>query len=135
VDDFNPKFWLDIAQHNPILLVILVGLAAGSGVTQAVKKTWLAFGDVSKVTQARYRASCTWLSIIVTAFCTYMMFHSIIFTEVHGFGKALAAANGMISPLSYKLTKSLIAWKFPSIAAGWGENGAGFKALPEGKPP
>jgi hypothetical protein len=128
--DFDLKTWLDIAQHDPVLVVILVGMAAGSGLTQAIKKTWLAFGDLSKVTQLRYRASCTWLAIVLTALCTYMAFHGLIFREAHDFGKVIALANGMISPLSYKAGKALIAWKFPSLAASLGENGAGFKALP-----
>jgi hypothetical protein len=128
MEDFNPATWIELLKHNPVLEVILGGLLLGTAITQAVKKTWLAFADTTRITQARYRVSCMWLAILSTMFATYVMFHTIIAgVDAHGLGKVVAVSSGIAAPLVYVWTRALIKWKFPALAAAMSDNGAAFK--------
>lgn len=135
MDDFNPATWFDLLKHNPIAQVMLGGLLAGSGITQAVKKTWLAFGDASKISVARYRASCMWLAMLSTTMITYGLFHAIIFVDPHGLAKAVALVTGLPAPLAYNAVRAFARWKFPAFAAAMSDNGAAFKTAPAVAPP
>lgn len=128
--DFDPKVWLDVIQHNPILMIMILGTTVGTGITQAVKKTWLAFGNTEEINEKRYDVSCMWLAILSTAFATYVIFHSIIFVDVHGLGKIVALGTGTVAPLSYKFLKAVVLWKLPGLAASFGSNGAFAAKLP-----
>src|ERR1039458_6000802 len=107
--DIDPGKGCEIATHNPTLLVMLGGLLIGIGFTQAVKKTWLAFGDVTKVSANRYQASVMWLSILTTFLGTHTLWWSVIHVDAHGLNRAVSLANAFGSPKVYQWVKAWIA--------------------------
>jgi len=118
--DIDPAKWFEIATHNPIILVTLGGLLFGLGFTQAVKKTWLAFGDATKISVRRYDVSVMWLSILSTFFATHTLWQAVIPIDAHGLNRAVSLVIGIGSPKIYEWVKAIIAWRFPALAARMG---------------
>lgn len=118
--DIDPKQWFEIAIHNPIILVLLGGLLFGIGFTQLIKKTWLAFGDTTKVSPRRYDVSVMWLSVASTFLSTHTLWLAVIPVDTHGLNRAVSIIAGFGSPKIYDWARALIAWKFPALAAKLG---------------
>lgn len=119
--DFDTQKWLDIAKGNPVLVILVAGLIAGSGVAQMIKLMYIAICDTQRISEARYRAGMNALSILSTYLLTYMLWHAMIPEDSHGLGKVASLLSAFSAPFAYKTAKALIAWKFPDLAAKMGD--------------
>lgn len=120
--DFDVSKWFDVFQRNPVLIVALGGLLIGIAFTQAVKKTWLAFGNINAISIDRYQVSCMWLAILSSFFATHMLWSAFIREDAYGMNRAVSLLVSIPAPLTYKLIKAVVAWKFPSFAKLWGDD-------------
>ena len=109
---------LELITRFPVILVILLGQLFGAGFTQLVKKTYLAWTS-EPVSDARYKISVRWLSVLSTYFFTVLLWHGMLAHQ--GAEEIICAGLGFISPLVYDGTRAMIAWKWPQFAAKWGE--------------
>lgn len=125
MDDIDPRKWIEFLATHKVLLILLVGVLSGIAFTQAIKMTWLTWGDVDKVGRARYRNGCMWLGILSTAAATHYWWMSILGADgtSHGLRIVACTAIGFLAPLIYVLAKGFIAWKYPDFAKRLGDNG------------
>ena len=102
----------------PAILVLMGGVVFGSGLTQLVKKTYVAFQPVPQVSPARFKASVRWLSALCTYLFTVALWHGML--PHQGSEEVIAMGTAFCSPLVYDGARALIAWKFPLFAQHWG---------------
>ena len=121
--DFDPPHWLEIARNNPVLTLLVIGMVGGAGAAQFVKMAFLAFGNTSSITVARYRFTMYMLAFLFTACITHALWNEEIPPPYHGLDDTASIVNGFICPYAYRAIKALVAWKMPKFAEGWGDNG------------
>jgi hypothetical protein len=125
--DFKPGLWLQAFADNPVVVILLFGLLSGNGFAQAVKLTYLGFGDPEKITRARYRATMNWLAITSTFLFTYLFWRSYAPQGAHGLERLSSLGTGFSSPFVYKAVRALADRFCPGFAAKWGDNGEAWK--------
>ena len=106
----------------PVLAVLLGGIVFGAGLTQIVKKIYLAYMPVasSPVSNARYKATTRLLSCLSTFLFSHWLWDTFL---THQIGDtALCAGVGVLSPLVYDGVRAVISWKFPEFAKRWGSD-------------
>lgn len=121
--DLDIGHWLEIFKHNPVLIVLVAGLLAGTFVTQAIKYTYLSLSP-GKVSNARYSVGVWWLAILLSAAFTKWFWIALLPTEfnLHGLGNVVSITAGFGSPCLYWLAKRLLSWWKPDLAAKLGDN-------------
>ena len=127
--DFDPRHWIEFLGTHPVVLVAILGWVSGMAATQAVKMTWLAWGNTSIVSRARYRNACMWLAVLSTGAITHFWWMYVIGANgsSHGLREIASTSNGVVSPFLYwGLKTGLRIWK-PEWAAKIGDNGAEWK--------
>jgi hypothetical protein len=117
---FDADHWLSILHREPVVLILMAGLLAGSGLAQTVKKLYLGYFPKG-ISDARYRATMNVLAIACTYLITLALWREVIPTDGSGLERVSSLASALCAPLAYKLTKALVAWKFPDFAAKWGD--------------
>ena len=118
---FRPDQWLEILQHNPVLIVLLAGAAGGMAFTQIIKSLYLAFRTTA-ISRARYMSSVRLLAVIATYVLTNLLWSQII-GELHsGLRHIVGLTSGLIAPFLYSIVKAAIAVKWPTFAAKLGDN-------------
>lgn len=113
---------LDTLVRFPVLMVMLLGQLFGSVFTQAVKKTWLAFG-ISRVPKPRYQVTVWWLAILATYLFTLLLWRSFLGTQ--GIQEVVCIGAAFCSPPLYNAIKrwSASTKRFAWIAESLGDNG------------
>jgi hypothetical protein len=104
----------------PVLAVLVGGMVFGAGLTQIVKKTYLAYMPIasSPVSVGRYKATVRVLSCLSTFLFSHWLWDTFL-THQPG-DTALCAGDAVLSPLVYDGARALIGWKFPEFAKRWG---------------
>lgn len=120
--DFNLGHWLEIFRSNPILMVLLGGLVAGTVVTQAIKFTYLKLFP-KDVTDARYSIGVWWLAILSSGAFTQWFWMAIMPADIHGhlLSYLTSITAGFLSPCLYWLGKRLLGWWKPDLAKRLGD--------------
>jgi hypothetical protein len=111
----TPAEIAQLAVQFPVILVLLGGIVFGSGLTQLIKRTYLAWQPLSDkpVSKERYRASLRWLAALSTYAFTMGLWHTML--EHTGAEEVVSIGTAFCSPLVYDCGRALIAWKFPGF--------------------
>src|SRR5271167_534780 len=102
--DFNLGKWLGILANYPVISVLFCGLLIGTGFTQIIKKTWLAFGTAT-ISTKRYNASLAWLSAASTFLGTHTMWMAMIPIDAPGLGRIVSLVAAFGSPKVFDWTR------------------------------
>lgn len=99
----------------PVLAVLLGGFLFGSGFTQMIKRTYIAYRPLGgePVSQNRFRVSVRWLATLSTYLFTVELWHT--FLEHNGAEEVVSIGTAFSSPVIYDCGRALIAWKFPDL--------------------
>lgn len=125
--DFDIGHWIELAKHNPLLIVLVVGTIGGVAVTQLVKATYLAFANGSRISDKRYRVSVQWLAALLTFLITNELWELMIAERETALRHVVSAVSGVLAPHTYNWAKAGIAWKWPALADKFGDSKHGDK--------
>lgn len=132
--DFDPSQWVGLAARYPILLVMIGGFLLGSCFTQAVKKTWLAWGNTALINKKRYQNSCQWLAVLSTYWATEMIWRVVMLENGHGLKRITSISVAFVCPVFYAGLVALLRMRWPLLAEQFGDNGTFEKELPPSSP-
>lgn len=127
--EFHPEQWLEIARHNPVLVVLFGGQLGGAALTQAAKRTYVAWANGSKISDKRYANSVMWFAILWTFIATNALWEAMIGDHSSGLRHVVSGIAAVAAPFAvYPLVRWAVAKKFPDFADKWmSGNGNGGK--------